>query len=402
MAEEGLSKKHLQLRRRKAKKENGEGSSDTFSAASNDGATSRASSEELSTKRKQMNNEGDASSGRTALKSVGKVASVAKENLVSKPLSATKKMVKDVSEHKKKVKKGVDTVSSTFFVPSDKKENEKETGANVSAKNSVIASHEDDRSTIVIDNSIHETQLNQQKKGIIVRMGPLLSILLHDATVYILTSLAIAAYPTVHYYNLITANAIPFTVALTWILVAFTVGYQVALYRFLPIAKEEEIIADYSTLTDVDTIPFEIDMPMAAQPKRGYSIMRSLSVKFPSIKIELPQTFKTTSGQAWSSLTTKRGQQMRWQRSARGRVSRALSERLLRNPSYSRRTIEVDQCDAQVVGQQKIGSFELPDAESLKEDVIEPLFKLRGMDIFLSEGEGGAEDNISEHPFLIE
>jgi hypothetical protein len=51
----------------------------------------------------------------------------------------------------------------------------------------------------------------------------------------------------------------------------------------------------------------------------------------------------------------------------------------------------------------KMGAFALPDADSLRQDVVEPLFRLRGMDIFMTEElEGGAEDNMSMHPFLVE
>jgi hypothetical protein len=50
-----------------------------------------------------------------------------------------------------------------------------------------------------------------------------------------------------------------------------------------------------------------------------------------------------------------------------------------------------------------MGTYQLPDADSLKQDVIEPLFVLRGMDVFMTQGlEGGAEDNMSRHPFLIQ
>lgn len=47
-----------------------------------------------------------------------------------------------------------------------------------------------------------------------------------------------------------------------------------------------------------------------------------------------------------------------------------------------------------------MGSFELPDADSLDDFVVNPLLKLRGMDIFLTDGD--PESSVADHPWLIE
>jgi ribosomal protein L5 len=49
-----------------------------------------------------------------------------------------------------------------------------------------------------------------------------------------------------------------------------------------------------------------------------------------------------------------------------------------------------------------MGGFGLSEAYSLKDVVIDPLFVLHGMDVFMTEHrDEGAEDNMLEQPFLI-
>jgi hypothetical protein len=90
-------------------------------------------------------------------------------------------------------------------------------------------------------------------------------------------------------------------------------------------------------------------------------------------------------------------------------VNEGLQKRLLRNSMYRRRSAEViteqTPSESQPSDQfqcTRIGGFDLAEADSLKGAVIDPLFVLRGMDVFLTEDrEDGAEDNMAEHPFLI-
>lgn len=244
----------------------------------------------------------------------------------------------------------------------------------------------------------------EEKSEIMICMGPVLSFLLHDATIAIGSSLLIAAYPTFVSLEQICQNQIPLSVTLVWIMVAFAVGYEVALFRSIPVTLVEEDIM----YEDV-TIPSVIDVPIsaAAPPKRGYSILHRISVKLPKgLEIQIPQQLKQRHVR--SALVTKRGEQPRWQRRARAPVSKSLMQRLLRNPSYQRRSVEVEEQIETVQVEEgekdtQMGAYALPDAESLKQDVVEPLFHLRGMDIFLTgELQGGAEENISQHPFLLE
>ena len=269
----------------------------------------------------------------------------------------------------------------------------------VEVVHNVQKDHDDD-DTVMVSNRSYTKAVKSDEPFIMIYMGPVLAFLLHDATIAIGTSLLIAAYPTIANYPLILENQIPWSIAVTWILVAFAVGYEVALFRYTPtVAVEEQEDIVYDDMT----IPSEIDIPTVPQ-KRGYSMLRRMSIRFPNLRIRMPHAVKTH--RVWSSLTTKRGEQFRWQRRARAPVSDPLMKRLLRNPMYQRSSVQIEvptECLAppdNVKDGTKLGAYQLPDADSLKEDVIDPLFVLRGMDIFMTDC--GAEDNISQHPFLIQ
>lgn len=272
----------------------------------------------------------------------------------------------------------------------------------VEAGDTVLA--EDSNATTT--DSKEKVAAHVERDTLMIYMGPVLSFLLHDATIATGSSLLIAAYPTFVYWDLICENQIPLSVTLTWTLVAFAIGYEVALFRSMPVALGVEEDITYEDLT----VPSEIDVPISetAPPKRGYSIVRRMSVKFPKrLKFQMPRQRRKEHAQ--STLTTKRGEQPRWQRRARAPVSNPLMRRLLRNPSYQRRSVEVEE-QVDIVQEMEepdkdthMGAYDLPDAESLRQDVVEPLFHLRGMDIFLTGNlPDGAEDNISQHPFLLE
>jgi hypothetical protein len=269
-----------------------------------------------------------------------------------------------------------------------------------------VTSRKADASTLEMTNlrqgSQAQTQVSEKKSTAIIYMGPVLVFLLHDATIAMGISLVIAAYPTISNYHLIVENQTPLSVTFAWILVAFAAGYELALLR-APHVKT----AEYGQVSpdSIITIPSEIDVPaLKIETKKGYSLLRRVSMTFPNVKVTFPGE-KTVKG-AFSSLE-KSGKLKPWQRKAHDPVNGQLHERLLRNPVYRRRSLSVTPEQAPTESPTKaqhtqMGGFDLAEAQSLKDMVIDPLFVLRGMDVFMTEHrEEGAEDNMSEHPFLI-
>jgi hypothetical protein len=328
---------------------------------------------------------------------MSKVTNATKKTL-SKPLNATKKIITSTGSamHLKKKTQKLDSTVSEISTFED----------NEDASDEYKGKDDTDTAAVGVSNSTHfdpaKDEANEDAKtAVMINVGPFLSFLFHDATIAIGSSLLIAAFPTFSNLDLIRQNQIPLSASLTWLIVAFIAGYEVALFRFMPTALGEE-----EDFTEDLTIPSEINVPIMSQPKRGYSILRRVSTKLPKgLKIQMPKKIKAENLR--SALATKRGEQFRWQRSARAKVSEPLMKRLLRNPMYQRKP-EVESMVDTVSSEDgsentKMGAFALPDADSLRQDVVEPLFRLRGMDIFMTEElEGGAEDNMSMHPFLVE
>jgi hypothetical protein len=233
-------------------------------------------------------------------------------------------------------------------------------------------------------------------------MGPVLAFFLHDATIAAVVSLVIAAYPTIANYHLIVENQIPLSVAFAWILATFIAGYELALLR-APHTKT----AEYGRVSpnSIITIQKEIDVPAPQiETKKGYSVLRRVSMTFPNLNVTFPRE-KTLKG-AFSSLE-KGGKLNPWQRRVHDPLNEQLHSRLLRNAVYRRRSLAVTPGQGSTESPTKaeptkMGGFGLSEAYSLKDVVIDPLFVLRGMDVFMTEHrDEGAEDNMSEHPFLI-
>lgn len=348
-----------------------------------------------------------------------KVVAAAKKTLTS-PLRAGKTVSKESASQK----------SGSTLSTSSEREQESSDHVDTSSRqqqdwreesalsNDSLLDNEDDNVTVVASNVIDRQSLQRlnvsQTSAIMIYMGPIAAVVLHDATILIVASLSIAAYPTFSNWDVIMANQVPWSATLTWLLVAFAVGYAVALLR----APTQQMIVeeeDESILIQDTTMPSEINVPQHSEfaTRKGYTMLRRLSMQIP-IKVQFPSAAGKKLKGVWSTL--KGGSvELSFQRKAHGQVNDRLMKRLLRNPMYRRKTpsseeepsIEEDEeedaaSEEQSNVLQKIGSFDLPDASSLKEDVIDPLFRLRGMDIFLTEHmEEGAEDNMSEHPFLI-
>jgi hypothetical protein len=82
-------------------------------------------------------------------------------------------------------------------------------------------------------------------------------------------------------------------------------------------------------------------------------------------------------------------------------MQKLLRYRDIRKTKRSAQVINSQGLDEKGVNQPELGHFGVPELtpSSFDEDVIEPLFKLRGMDIFLTED---PENEAGSHPWLVE
>jgi hypothetical protein len=244
-----------------------------------------------------------------------------------------------------------------------------------------------------------QTPVSEKESTAMIFVGPVWAFLLHDATIAVGLSLVIAAYPTISNYHMIVENQIPLSVTFAWILVAFAAGYELALLRASHIET-----AEYGPVSrdSIITIPNEIDVPASQiEKKQGYSVLQRVFMRFPNSIVR-----EKSPKEASSSL--EKGRKLKpWQKKAHAPVNEKLRTRLLQNAAYRRRPVAVtpEQAPTErptIADPTKMGGFDLSEAYSLKDVVIDPLFVLRGIDVFMTEHlEEGAEDNMSEYPFLI-
>ena len=220
--------------------------------------------------------------------------------------------------------------------------------------------------TIYKGQATQDTSDTDGKNTMMIVLGPSLQFLLHDATLGLGLALSLAFYPTVKNYDLIMANQIPMSVVMAWLLVTFAAGYQLAMWRSVTgIAQVDEL--------DIDVGPISEEIAVSGPPQEpeGYRVLnrvaRRLSMHSVIIVKKPPPAWPTN---VWSALGEQEGQKVpEWQRKGHEPVSPPLMNRLLGNPMYTRR-----------------------------DDVVDPLFTLLGMDIFVTDS---AEESMSQHPFLI-
>lgn len=239
-------------------------------------------------------------------------------------------------------------------------------------------------------------------------------------------ALFLAAYKAFANHSEIWDNIVPVHVALTWAALALVVGVEIGRRQA---AKEfREYLKIQSTIYEKagKHQPAHGVHPQQHHPSRGrassqeeddddydrspgpndphhFRRIRKMVSKVQR-RMHRPRPSWTTLG---ADPTRKR---QRWERNGNVLVSKSLTRALgLRAPATSIKSLEEMGVSERELSQAMeddkslfLGSFDDPErmvARSLGEKAIEPLFRLRGMDVFLTED---AEYDLANHPFLIE
>ena len=265
-----------------------------------------------------------------------------------------------------------------------------------------------------------------------IEMSPTLEFLLHDTTIAVAVLVSIFSIPTFRYYSLVVQGHIPTSVHVSWLLLAFTVGIEMGRILGMRAAPDSgktrlesdatmSVLSMGATQRDVPhEILFEVKKP--APTKEGYTLLYYFAAPYHQIQVVFPK--KTTEkmtlefppllpllsvSQGWSTLG-EQGTRCRqpWEIGGFVRVADPLMNRLLKNPDMNRKKLKnvvVEEHDTELtesghVPAQLLGEIPIQEmaAESLENDVIDPCFKLRGMDLFLTDA---AEEDMSSHPFLL-
>lgn len=234
-------------------------------------------------------------------------------------------------------------------------------------------------------------------------------------TIFFCATLSIAVLPTLSNWNKISLNQIPFTVVACWLLVAFSSG-QVCMMIIdrvkIKLNKGSTLMTEHESIenvyNDMHTSQESTEMDLKQSP-------RSLFKFFGPGNWALPSTAPDSvrKSRPWTNLNkvSIRKRQL-WEKDIDPTLEhknflmqKLLGYRNLRKTSRSslilKKNLNVDDVGVTQSAQQEIGNFGVADitASSFDDDVVEPLFHLRGMDIFLSED---PESEAGSHPWLVE
>lgn len=281
----------------------------------------------------------------------------------------------------------------------------------------------------------------------VVTIGPFLEFLTADATLFFVFAFSASLYPTFEHWSLIwnsdnglfLRTAPMATIVLSWVFAAFACGVAVGQYfdsHWLLSVINPFQVADLDSNISTNQRPYgterivreENEAEDMQQVKQSKHILflglmgknRSSKVMFRRSKVpHIPKMEEVTS-KAWSMLNNgnssrkiNRQARLSWQldvdptKDANSFLARTVLKRfhLRKQVASSFKTIATEHIEEATkpeedIRDSQIGAFDLASttADSLKDFVIEPVFKLRGMDVFLSEE---PESVVSSHPWLL-
>lgn len=237
--------------------------------------------------------------------------------------------------------------------------------------------------------------------------------LVHNPSVIaVLLAIVLAAYKGIRSHSDIWDNTVPVHVALTWAALALAVGVEIG--RRVAARDIREFLSLQSALFEKERsvrAPVVADRQMHQQHDQD---QQSRHGHFKGIRQMMNQVqFPHVRTPTWTTLgNDPKRKRQRWERSGNILVSTSLTRVLSdKTPAARRKSLaalgvtEQDLQAARVEDESLFmdtGTIDDPTrlrAKSLEDEAIEPLCRLRGMDIFLTDS---PESSIANHSFLIE
>ena len=258
-----------------------------------------------------------------------------------------------------------------------------------------------------------------------IEVGPLLEFLTADATIIMILILALASIMTFrNWHALFDSQAVPLSVAGSWVLLAYAVGQVFSIEKLksshtviLPPSSASSTVSD---TTPTNAIPSQAgrDREITVEEKtmfKSHSLFWAFvgpkqreKIKFKRVGDSIKRTLKYRP--PWSTLQSNREKVQPWETNVDPTKdpngTSDLMSLLLRKTKFRRTTVAPLQSPQEAEGEAapivstNFGAFDLSKAtaDSLDNFVIEPILKLRGMDVFLTED---LECDVSSHPWLI-
>jgi hypothetical protein len=252
------------------------------------------------------------------------------------------------------------------------------------------------------------------------RMNRLLNFLTADATIIMIVCFSVVLAVTLRSWSTILDNQIPFSVAGTWVLLAYAIGQ---VFSFPELKTSHRVLPPRATATISESskdsrISFEAvgsSRNLGVKEQETKPVTRGFfSIFFGRKRRDRYKGLVesvTKSRPSWTNLQPNRKKVNSWEKTydptKTPKREGDLMQRLLRNKHFRRTarlpaTLEiVPEIDVSLVSvSTDLGAFDLSKAtaDTLDDFVIEPILKLRGMDVFLTEQ---LESQVASHPWLI-
>jgi hypothetical protein len=290
-------------------------------------------------------------------------------------------------------------------------------GKNVNQEISLVTPSVD--STVKVDaptidkNSVASTSTESP----LVLIGPIRDFLTAYATIILIASFSVVLAITLRSWSAILNNQVPLSVAGSWVLLTYATGQ---FFSGSALKASHRVLSPQATSTILESSE---DSGVLGT---GFGAPKNLSVKQQEEKAGISQFFSKSFGRQqreqfveslskpWTSLQPNRKKVNSWEMRSdpmKDPKSRSdLMQRLLRNSHFRRaarpsptleKVPEIPEMDVSIIPvPTSIGAFDLSTAtaDTLDDFVIEPLLKLRGMDVFLTEQ---LESQVASHPWLI-
>lgn len=236
--------------------------------------------------------------------------------------------------------------------------------------------------------------------------------LLHDPSMIalILASL-LAAYKGIGNHADIWDNTVPAHVAVTWATLALLVGLEIGRRQATRELREllhlqSNIVQKERTAADIDTTPIHETTNKPTDEHQGRFPRHPIRNMMNHVQRHIPNPFWTTLGRDPGR------QRQRWERSGNVLVSQSMTKALKdKTPSERKKTLALlGKSDEELQAAKEddnglfmgTGTIDDPErllAKSLEDEAVEPLCRLRGMDVFLTDSH---ESDLGTHSFLIE
>jgi len=266
-----------------------------------------------------------------------------------------------------------------------------------------------DNNVFELDSTTNSSSHSSSTAGGAIVVGPTLEFLTADTTLFWIFCFVVALYSTIQNWSSLlvgsTDSSVPFSVVGPWLMVAYATG-QVAgqwtgsTHHGMDRLRRKQQQQGLRFSTEIAVLE-ERHQEMVEDKKQKHTLLMSLvgsraKIKFSDSAID-QESAQLLKKRTWTTLKRKQrttstsgaAELLPWQINMDPSEADVPNKQLVQNLL---KHVHVRRINSGV------GAFDLTAADSL-EDTVQPLFELRGMDVFLTDDD--PESDVGTHPWLI-